>query len=230
MLRRALALVLPAVLVACGGASNSSIFEEPASEETGVAADTGTSATDSSTSVEDTGAPPPFDSSTPVVDSDTPPPVDSGSPGTDTGFPWPFDTGTATDSGSPWPFDGGTGVSCTEPGGKTYLGHCYFPISSRTFTQARDACAAAGAHLVTIASGGEQSFVNTVGTGDRWIGLAIFSGGSSWRWITSEPLTYTNWDTAAGEPNGSGYCARIRGTTWADIGCNSSYPAVCERE
>lgn len=227
MLRRAFALVLPAVLVACGGASNSSIFEEPApGEDVGVASDSAVAdsggTTDSTTPVEDTESPPPpVDSGTSPIDSGTPPPEDTGV--LDTGIPFPFDTGT------PPPVD--AGVTCTETGGKTYLGHCYFPISSRTFTQARDACVAAGAHLVTITSAGEQSFVNTVGTAsERWIGLAIFSGSSSWRWITSEPMTYMNWDTAAGEPNGSGYCARLRGTTWADIGCNSSYPAVCERE
>jgi hypothetical protein len=81
---------------------------------------------------------------------------------------------------------------------------------------------------VTITSAGEQALVDTVGTGDRWIGLARSSGATTFGWVTSEAVTYTNW--APGEPNGTGSCARLRTTGWADIGCDQSYAAVCERE
>jgi len=228
MLRRTpflvLALAFPLLVVACGGSTDASAFDEP---EPG--SDTGTSGGDSVA----------VDSSSPgedatITDTDVPPIEDTSKPPTDTGTP-PTDTGTISidtgvislDTGTPPPKDGGV-VTCTDPGGKMYLGHCYFPITPRNFANARDACLAAGAHLVSITSAGEQTLVSSVGTGERWIGLARFSGSSSFRWITSEPVTYTNW--ASGEPNGSGYCARLRTDGWADIGCDQSFPGVCERE
>jgi hypothetical protein len=221
MLRRFAFLAVPVILVACGGSSNESAFNEPAP-------DTGTSSDDSSTA--DSGTVIEEDGAT-ITDTDVPPPDDTGTT--------PTDTGTELDTGSPivdtgvLPVDTGVpptdgGVACPEAGSKTYMGHCYFPISSRTFDGARSACAAAGAHLVTITSAGEQTLVNTVGTGERWIGLARFSGSTSFRWVTMEAMTYTNW--AAGEPNGSGYCARLRTDGWADISCSQYFPAVCERE
>lgn len=226
MLRRVAFLAVSGVLVACGGASNESAFDEPA-------ADTGTASGDSAApdttptgedaTITDTDVPPSDDTGVPPVEDTGTPVEDTGSPVLDTGVP-PVDTGIV-DTGVP-PTDGG--VKCTEDGAKTYMGHCYFLISSRTFTGARDACAAAGAHLATVTSAGEQAVVSTVGSGERWIGLAIFSGSTTFRWITSEPMTYMNW--AMGEPNRTGYCARLRTDGWADISCSQSFPAICERE
>jgi hypothetical protein len=67
---------------------------------------------------------------------------------------------------------------------------------------------------------------------DRWIGLqgtGSLSNPASWTWITGEPNTFAHW--SAGEPNGSGPCARMKTDgTWGDQTCNTSLTGVCERE
>ncbi|MBI2392131.1 MAG: C-type lectin domain-containing protein [Deltaproteobacteria bacterium] len=246
MLRRAApvlsALVLAACVAACGGASvaacggasNASVFDQPQGES-----DTGSGSGDASgddsggTPVEDGTAP--VDSSTPSVDSGTVA-TDSGTPSVDSGTvvidsgTVVIDSGTVViDSGTVPDLGVDTGVPCTEPNSKTYLGHCYFPIGPRAWNNARDACVAAGAHLATVTSSGEMAVVGTVGTGERWIGLARFGGASTFTWLTGEPVSFTYWN--AGEPNGSGACARmLAGGRWADYSCSTSFTAICERE
>lgn len=200
-----LVLSVPLVLLACGGSDAK--FDEPA--------DTGSSAADTGSSVDTaTGT----DSATVEEDAEPPPPVDTGTTVEDTSPPPPVDTGV---------------VTCTEMYSKTFGGHCYFPINARQWLGARDACVSLGAHLVTIASAEEQAVVQSIASGDRWMGMWRESGkppvASSYTWITSEPTTYTHWQD--GEPNGSGNCARLRGDgLWADYSCSSNLIAICERE
>jgi len=219
-----LTLPFPFLLLACGGSDAGSIFDKPLDQDTGgTSATDGAPATDSTSPTEDTGEPPPppRDSGTPVEDTgDPPPPVDTGvelDTGLDTGLP-PVDTG-----------------GCTDPGGKTFGGHCYFPTPlSRYWTTSRDGCTAVGAHLVTITSAEENAFVATFATtGERWIGLYRPDGtsynASSYRWVTTETGTYRNWDSS--EPNFSGQCVRMRSNgRWADQSCSINLIAICERE
>lgn len=238
-MKRLTVLALAVWFVGCGGSDAGTVFDgdgggstddtSTASDETSTGDDSAT-AEDSGTIGED-GSPPPIDSGDPPppVDSGSPPPpVDSGGPPVDSGGPPPpIDTGVTLP-------DTSTTVPCTEPGGKMYMGHCYFPLNPRTWAAARDFCASLKAHLVTITSSGEQAHVETVGYNDRWIGFlrpeSTPIASSSFKWITGEATTYTRWDS--GEPNGSGYCARLRGSDgrWADYQCTQNLPAVCERE
>ena len=214
---RLLLLPLPLLVLACGGSDAGNVFDKTDQ-------DSGQSSTvDSATTAEDTSKP--GDN-----EAEPPPPLDSGTVGDDAEPPPPVDTGIALDTAVP-PVDTGTG--CTDPGGKTFGGHCYFPTpEARYWTTSRDYCTSKGAHLVTITSAEEQVFVATVGTGERWIGLYRPEGSpymaSSFRWVTTETGTYRNW--ASGEPNFSGSCARMRTDGWADQSCATNYIAVCERE
>lgn len=126
-----------------------------------------------------------------------------------------------------------TGVACTESGAKTYGGHCYFVLASDTWSNGKTACSAKGAHLVTITSGGEQSFVEGVGTGERWIGMSRPVSSpvveASYVWVTGEAVSYKRW--GGGEPGGSGECVVMRVSgSWSDQDCKSVRPVVCERE
>lgn len=212
-MRHRFAALLSIFLVGCGG-SDAGIFEEKGDggDESSTTDETSTS---DSSSPEDSTTPPPGDDGPPPVDSTTEP---------DTAKP-SLDTGVAIDTAPP--------VTCTEPGGKMYEGHCYFPTMPRNWTNSRDTCTMYKAHLVTITSAAEQAFVSGILSGERWIGLYRPEGPtpapSAYKWQNGEAVGYTNWEL--GEPNFSGSCVRLLvGGTWADQACSQSYNAICERE
>ncbi len=127
-----------------------------------------------------------------------------------------------------------TGPGCSPPG-RTYENHCYFPLTAAvTWDDGKKGCAAVGAHLASINSSGEEAVAEAVVSGsDRWIGLRRDPGSpgvdASYKWITSEPVTYKTW--APGEPNGTGECVAIPGSGhWSDQDCTLKYVALCERE
>lgn len=125
-------------------------------------------------------------------------------------------------------------ASCSEPGGAVWSGdgHCYFLLSAQSsWSVSRDDCGAAGAHLVTISSAEEQSFVGGIaGSSTSWIGLAKF-GAPSFSWYNGEAFDYTNW--AFNEPNQSGEAAvALQSDThaWIDDAVSANHAALCERE
>jgi len=109
-----------------------------------------------------------------------------------------------------------------------YNGHSYYrSTGSMTWTDARQACINMGGHLVTIANAAENTFVfNTWPSG--WIGFTDEAVEGQWRWVTGEPVTYTNWNF--GEPNNSNnedYAQFVTGGRWNDLP-NVSLPYVLE--
>jgi len=143
-------------------------------------------------------------------------------------------------------------VACTD--GTTYDGHCYFSIGTSTaldWEHAKSECEAQAAHLVTITSSGEQTFLATTffpSSADAWIGLALedtkddpsslcsfFADECPFLWVTGETVAYDAWATRSGdddEPNYTGACVRLQAAdqAWADTGCASAFRAVCERD
>lgn len=161
--------------------------------------------------------------------------VDSAMPDTaDTALPDTADTALPDTRDSALPDTADTSVAdakvwpCVEGSNVKYNGHCYFPVSTlRTWAASRDRCAELGAHLVTIASSGEQAAVGPIYGGERWIGATRVTAG--WFWFNGDPGTYSNWDS--GEPNGSGNCARMMDWGgWRDESCTATYAAICERD
>jgi hypothetical protein len=111
-----------------------------------------------------------------------------------------------------------------------FNGHSYYrSTSSMTWTNARQACINMGGHLVTITSSSENNFVfNTWPSG--WIGFTDEGIEGQWRWVTGEPVTFTNWN--GGEPNNAGnedYAQFVSGGRWNDLP-NVSLPYVLEFE
>lgn len=111
---------------------------------------------------------------------------------------------------------------------QNFNGHSYYrSTSSMTWTAARQACTNMGGHLVTITSAAENNFVfNTWPSG--WIGFTDEAVEGQWRWVTGEPVTYTNWN--GGEPNNVGnedYAQFVGGGKWNDLP-NVSLPYVLE--
>ena len=95
------------------------------------------------------------------------------------------------------------------PGGASrYNGHYYYLYDSndiRTWDGAEAFCNAQGGHLATISSQAENDFIYSVmrkaGYTSAYFGLYDASGtNTSYKWVTGEPFTYSNWHD--GEPNG----------------------------
>ncbi|HEX9297831.1 MAG TPA: C-type lectin domain-containing protein [Polyangiaceae bacterium] len=132
----------------------------------------------------------------------------------------------AEDTGAP---EGGQRV-CQ---GATVETHCYFvlPMVTMTWAEASIACLAEGAHLVTIASDGENWLVWQLTAGvDRWIGLFKRST-EPFQWVGGEPVVYTNW--ALGQPNNAPDTrARVMADsgTWTDLSKDDHHGAMCERD
>jgi hypothetical protein len=133
--------------------------------------------------------------------------------------------------------------SCSEVGAQVHANHCYFPLNTvtgQTWAMANQGCAAAGAHLVTITSAAEQTFVRALATGERFIGMRRDEDAgaferASFKWITGEAANgYHNWKDD--EPNGSispAFCVRLlEDGQWADGPCDPipAFNAICERE
>jgi hypothetical protein len=142
--------------------------------------------------------------------------------------------GQAADSGATTDTAGGdTASGCAEPGAKSFGGHCYFPTSAAlAWDAAKTACESTGGHLATVASSAEETAVESVGSGDRWIGLTRPTGSpvkaDSFKWVTGETMSYLKW--GPGQPTGAGECGAVRnGGSWSDIACATALVAICER-
>ncbi len=112
----------------------------------------------------------------------------------------------------------------------TLNGHTYFRSNTSTnWTTANTNALALGAHLVTITSAAENSFLSTAGV--SWTNMSDAATEGTWVWLNGEPVTYTNWN--AGEPNNSGnedymHVNYSVAGGWNDIAGTGNYPAIIE--
>ncbi|MHA2332492.1 MAG: lectin-like protein [Candidatus Hodarchaeales archaeon] len=115
---------------------------------------------------------------------------------------------------------------------QVYNGHTYeLFTTTKTWEQAKAECEARGGYLVTITSSEENVFVNNlVGTHRAWIGLTDNETEGDWKWITGEPVTYTNW--ASVEPNdsppGEDHVEMYSSGEWNDLSGDQLVYYVCE--
>jgi hypothetical protein len=109
-----------------------------------------------------------------------------------------------------------------------YNGHSYYrSTGSMTWTDARQACLNMGGHLVTVTSPAENNFIFNLWP-NGWIGLTDEVSEGTWRWVTNEPFSWSNWN--GGEPNNAGnedYIQFVGGGKWNDLP-NVSLPYVLE--
>ena len=112
-----------------------------------------------------------------------------------------------------------------------YNGHSYYRSTGlATWTTARTNCANMGGHLVTITTAGEQSFIYGLWP-SGWIGLTDEVVEGTWRWVTGETYSYSNWNS--GEPNNSGnedYVQFVSNGKWNDLNNTQSLAYVLEFE
>ena len=97
-------------------------------------------------------------------------------------------------------------------------GHYYELINCGAWATCRDAAIARGGRLVTIRSKAENDWLaqnilsSAVNSSGAWIGLTDEGSEGQWRWISGEPVSYTNWNV--GEPNNAG---GVTGENYAHI-------------
>ncbi|MBT3266644.1 hypothetical protein HN371_05785 [Candidatus Poribacteria bacterium] len=108
-------------------------------------------------------------------------------------------------------------------------GHEYAVIDAGTWAASDAAAERLGGHLVAINDAAEQAWlVEQFGPTTRhWIGLTDAGSEGEWRWVTGEPLSYTNW--AEAEPNNYGaggedyvHMGPLPNGVWNDLGPESN--------
>ena len=110
-----------------------------------------------------------------------------------------------------------------------YNGHSYYrSTGTANWTTAKSNCIAMGGYLVTVTTSGENSFLFNLWP-SGWIGLTDEVTEGTWKWVTGETFSYTNWNS--GEPNNSGnedYIQFVSGGRWNDLNNSSSLAYVIE--
>lgn len=87
-------------------------------------------------------------------------------------------------------------------------GHSYYLLDANTWTASELEAFTLGGHLATVNDAAEQSFIYstflsyTTPSTHLWIGLSDRDQEGTFVWVSSEPVSYTNW--GAGEPNDGG--------------------------
>ena len=112
-------------------------------------------------------------------------------------------------------------------------GHGYkIFYNSITWAQAKAACEKLGGHLVTITSQAEQDLVYNLrnGSGSFWIGLTDKAKEGSWKWVTGEKLSYTNWDYTPGTDTTSNYAYAGYYAEWYSASSTDTAGYICEWE
>ncbi len=148
------------------------------------------------------------------------------------------DNTPCTDDGSACTLDVCKAGVCTHEGAgwTSYGGHCYryFP-ETKTWSDARAACQALSADLVSISDGAENDFVATLAAETFYTGYNDQASEGAWGWIDGTPNTYTHW--APSEPNNSGnedcmhyYIGGTYPKYWNDIQCGATQPYMCEKK
>ena len=110
---------------------------------------------------------------------------------------------------------------------------------SLPWADAKAYCEAMGFDMGVVRSAADQAllvslFQQTTGSTHNmyWIGLRREQGSTSFTWVDSSPLAYTNWNSARNMPTSrSGQdCVDMYGAwTWANTGCDGNRPFVCSR-
>jgi cysteine-rich repeat protein len=150
--------------------------------------------------------------------------------------PRPFRGTSAVDPGLTW-----ASIPCERPlpyvckkgtwSLRAATNHAYrVDLHAVSWSAARAACAAAGAHLATIADADEESFVAALAPEDMWIGATDQAAEGRFDWVTGEPFSFTHF--APGEPDDRRHtdnCITLAGDElWHDRNCDLVRGFVCE--
>ncbi|XP_072047015.1 C-type lectin lectoxin-Thr1-like [Amphiura filiformis] len=123
-----------------------------------------------------------------------------------------------------------TGVNCSHE----WQGSCYNYVAiSLPWSDAEIYCNNQyGAHLVSIHSSDENSFISGLSGSDKmWIGLSDRATEGTFEWSDGSQVDYTNWHSEAPDNGGDGeHCAHIYDDfeSWNDSSCFSKMIFICK--
>ena len=121
-----------------------------------------------------------------------------------------------------------TGTPCL-PFWRQYGQKCYRHFStSVSQSDARQTCLINGGDLATPTSAEENAFVNTMGSGGKWIAPNDLRSEGSFTDLSGQTLPFTAW--AGGEPNdaGSNEDCTVLDSYWYDLTCSAPRSFLCE--
>ncbi|XP_071791546.1 uncharacterized protein [Asterias amurensis] len=107
--------------------------------------------------------------------------------------------------------------------------------SKQSWSDARDACAATGSHLVYVSSADENQALSDAivgfgaSTSDYWMGL-VGTGGDSWVWLDGVGPGYTNWPDSGKRDDDDCITLHVSSQTWKAHNCDSDKKYICEEE
>ena len=116
---------------------------------------------------------------------------------------------------------------------KTKFGNSYYYQQNAlsNYNSAFNNAIAAGGHLASITSSGENTAISSSGAGFAWIGGNDADVEGTWKWNNCETFSYTNW--CGGEPNGGtaeNYLEMEIGGCFNDLLATASRYAILEME
>ncbi|KAI8514475.1 hypothetical protein Bbelb_070660 [Branchiostoma belcheri] len=130
------------------------------------------------------------------------------------------------------------GLSCCPAGYTAYGGACFKAYDQdKTYSQARQVCAADGALLAMPKDRDVDTFVRKLKNAVNkishfWFGLNDGNNEGEWVWEDGTPYDIsTDWNLwQPGEPNGNEgeNCANYYGSGWNDAPCFSAYKFICQ--
>ncbi|KAI8517874.1 hypothetical protein Bbelb_038910 [Branchiostoma belcheri] len=130
------------------------------------------------------------------------------------------------------------GLSCCPSGYTAYRGACFKAYNQdKTYSQAREVCAADGALLAMPKDRDVDNFVRELKNAVNkishfWFGLNDGNSEGEWVWEDGTPHDIsTDWNLwQPGEPNGNEgeNCANYYGSEWNDAPCSSAYKFICQ--
>ena len=121
-------------------------------------------------------------------------------------------------------------------GYSSFQSSCYKRYtSSKSNSEAREACTQEGSHLVDITTQAEQDhlagILSDVNSDDVWIGLTGSGKNAPLFWTDGSALDFTAWDSYGRDQGKT--CVRMTrrsGYKWGDIWCDTRYSYMCEYE
>ncbi|XP_054636829.1 type-2 ice-structuring protein-like [Dunckerocampus dactyliophorus] len=108
----------------------------------------------------------------------------------------------------------------------------YFEASTKNWADAEKQCQTMGGNLVSVHSGDEHKFIQTLTQSDAWIGGSGCQVAGAWFWIDGTAMSETFWCPQKPDNTLPECCLQTNsqvGKCWDDIACDTLLPFVCAK-